>query len=705
LSEENAVSAIKYLTAVYMPIVAKDATMPERPSFLDENSTLFKGEYATFVDRIWKGVRSSHHKRRRNGESVRNNQNFLRQNSIDLSISLAMGILQLKRGMPPLPESLKLKARKDLKSRLTTPSISPKELVDQVARTTKELFPLGWDRNVPIPSYSPSRASCVQNTRGLGGIQHFVFDRRRAGATCRTEQVAECEMSPEELIKWNLRPDDFAHPNSVTQQEFEDLALNSQPEVFRACVEIVEDPLKARVITKNEWQCQVLKPLQKMLHSRLRSHPSFQLIGRMIDEEVISHIQPFEGSKYVSGDYSAATDNFNSDVTDACIEEILSGMVGPLSRKPEFMLLAKRSLTRLTVVDKELGEEYVMSRGQLMGSLLSFIILCIVNFSIWRHTTEQEFGVVCDGNGRGGTFDKVLINGDDIGFAATERQYNRWKRTVPLVGLTPSLGKNYFSSEFITLNTRLFARDDVLGQWYNIPFLNVGLLVRGGRDAKNGQTELGKIESLGQMHDDFVSGAEFKGSASSLFISAWESLLKKTCRNLFGPKELGGLGAHPVPNSRGSSIDGYSWRQRLIATLIRDGRISVPSGGIVQRMKNHQEAELLRRFPGMKHLDESKLPILPERWTWENVDATVESFNGSLLSRLQWLVPAGDMEKPQRDFWKKARKFSTWRSYKKTLLISWDEYASYEANKFHFLPVITEGLHVLPFWKEDRFLD
>jgi hypothetical protein len=701
----ESVKVIKYLTAVYMPRVGHDAEVPERPDFLPENSTLFLGEYKHFIERIFRGRRQSHHKTRYliDNKSRQRYSCEVRQTDRDLMISLAMGILQLKRGMPPLPENLKLKARKDLQERLTTPAVTPRVLVDQVCRTANELFPVGWDKKCPIPSYAPSRSSCVQNTRGEGGIQSFVFDKQRTGSKNHLNQVLEPLPTTEIALKEGYKAGHFAHPNMITQDQFEDFALRSQPREFRACVEIVEDPLKARVITKNEWQCQALKPLQKLIHGRLRKHPSFQLIGKVISEEVVAHIDAFEDCKFVSGDYSAATDNLNSDCTEAAIECILGNMRGKLSRKPEFMLLARRSLTGLIVQDKELGLEYMMSRGQLMGSLLSFPILCLINFAVWRHSAELAYGTACDGQGKGGIWDKVLINGDDIGFAASNKHYEVWKNLVPQVGLTPSQGKNYFTREFLTLNTRIF-RQTVEGHWYHVPFLNVGLLVQGGSDRKNGQTKLGQLESLGAMHDDFVAGAEFKGASSSIFISAWKHVLKKTMRNLFGPKELGGLGAHAVPGSRGSGAHGYSWRQLLVATLIRDRRISVPSGGIVQKYAGLLEAAVKRMFPGKFYQREVDLPVLPEGWVWKDISTKVEDFSASELSMYSWLSPAGDIEKPARDFWKRARKYNTWRAYQgRDALMSWDEYASYEAQRYHWTafpePLLIDFAH---FFDEDE---
>jgi len=472
-------------------------------------------------------------------------------------------------------------------------------------------------------------------------------------------------------------------------------AINHQPSVLKAKVEIVEDPLKARVITKNNWHCTVLKPLQKMIHGRLRKHEAFRLIGTPISEDVINDITLFPGAKYVSGDYSAATDNLHSDVTETIIDVILGNMKGRFSRSPEFIMLARRSLTGLTIVDDELGE-YKMERGQLMGSLLSFPILCIANFAIWRHATELTHGVSCDGLGKGGRFDRVLINGDDIGFAATSPQYQRWKSLVPQVGLEPSLGKNYYSSEFITLNTRVYSWSETEHKLKEVKFLNLGLLCQNAKD-----NNLERLESLGVMHDDFVRGAEYKGIASQIFICSWKSLLKQTFRNLFGPREHGGLGAHPVAGSHGTTYEGYNVRQMIIAQYLKEGKARLPSKGRVYRYAKFQQAYVRRVFPCMSEaFDENELPKC-EGYYWRNITELVGEAQASFRSMVSWLAPYNGIEKLEWDLWNRIKMETSGKKVRKMKL---EEYLSEPLHRhlWTLTEAWREGLDAAP-WELDLF--
>uniref|UniRef100_A0AAU8EG92 RNA-dependent RNA polymerase n=1 Tax=Amanita vidua narlivirus 1 TaxID=3231081 RepID=A0AAU8EG92_9VIRU len=689
LDDAQAVKCFKYLTAVYMPMVGRDDQMPERPEFLTENSTMFVGEYGSFINRRMQGSRGT-----------RPTKEFLGTRTVSRrAISLAMSILQLKRYMPALPESLKLEARQGLKKRLTSAAKSPRTLVDQVARTANELFPPGWDKDIPIPKYVVSKASCAEYSRSQGGSQAFVFSEERPGTKCHTNQLLGIHEHLDTWIASGAEEYDLpAHPNAPSVAEYEDLAIRNMPDVFKAVVEIVEDPLKARVITKNTWVCTILKPLQKLIHGHLRKHECFKLIGQTIDEEIMNQLLRFDGSKWVSGDYSAATDNFHSDVTEASIEVILGNMRGKLSRRPEIMMIAKKSLTGLTIIDTVLGVSYIMARGQLMGSLLSFPILCLVNFAIWRHSTEQAYGTACNGMGLGGEFDHVLINGDDIGFSATPHHYKVWKDLVPQVGLEPSMGKNYFSDEFITLNTRVYRENDE-GRLTEVRFLNVGLLKRGGSDAKNGQTQLGKVEALGTMHDDFVRGAQYKGAASQLFISHWKDLLKTTVRNLFGPREHGGLGAKPVPGSKGASVAGYSWRQKIISELLRDQKVRLPASGLLPLYQRYQTAYLEKRFPGLTEAREEDLPLAPIGQEWVDRTDSVEDSSASFRTLLSWIAPYGDIDRPQHDFWRKCAAFAKRRRYCHSVN-NWqlDAYLEVPVKKGLFQLISSEWLEELSYY-------
>jgi hypothetical protein len=83
-----------------------------------------------------------------------------------------------------------------------------------------------------------------------------------------------------------------------------------------------------------------------------------------------------------------------------------------------------------------------------MGSLLSFPILCVANAATYGlvHGIDNLSDVDC------------VINGDDILFISSYEKIKEWKFVATKMGLEPSIGKNYLSSSFGSINSQLFYR-------------------------------------------------------------------------------------------------------------------------------------------------------------------------------------------------------------------------------------------------------
>jgi hypothetical protein len=86
--------------------------------------------------------------------------------------------------------------------------------------------------------------------------------------------------------------------------------------------------------------------------------------------------------------------------------------------------------------------------GQLMGSLLSFPLLCFLNDYIVSSS--------------GFASDSYLVNGDDVVAKGSMKFIDRWKVRAPQVGLSLSVGKNFIDRDFCTVNSQLFYKGSVL---------------------------------------------------------------------------------------------------------------------------------------------------------------------------------------------------------------------------------------------------
>jgi hypothetical protein len=102
----------------------------------------------------------------------------------------------------------------------------------------------------------------------------------------------------------------------------------------------------------------------------------------------------------------------------------------------------------------EVEETFLQKRGQLMGSPISFPILCIYNAALSRYAMELRAGRQLD-------LDEMpmLVNGDDLLLQTDEVGFRYWKEVTRFGGLRCSIGKTYLSPNIMTLNSELwFAR-------------------------------------------------------------------------------------------------------------------------------------------------------------------------------------------------------------------------------------------------------
>ncbi|APG77197.1 RNA-dependent RNA polymerase [Hubei narna-like virus 12] len=212
-------------------------------------------------------------------------------------------------------------------------------------------------------------------------------------------------------------------------------------------VPIVE-PLKVRTITAGIGETFCLKPLQRAMWEAMGLEPQFVLthgtnnLNTAVKQLYESSVP---GSVWISGDYSAATDSFAIEASKA----LLQGILESIDHEPTKRWAMKEISPHLLVYPGSSGLTPVLQEsGQLMGSLLSFPLLCLLN-----DCTAQFSGLKPD---------QYLINGDDILIRAPKKFYPIWKERVQEFGLELSLGKNYVHPRFGTVNSQLILDGEVV---------------------------------------------------------------------------------------------------------------------------------------------------------------------------------------------------------------------------------------------------
>lgn len=332
-----------------------------------------------------------------------------------------------------------------------------------------------------------------------GWVKMFDQEARRWTTMCGT-RAAQFErlggFFGSELVHMDYRP-----WSGVVETRGIPYAFDWHDWDFDPLVSIValQEPFKIRTISIADGPATAAaSPLQKIWHSQLRSLAPFSLIGGERVEKAAREVFPnWDAAPFVSGDYSAATDRLSMHAS----KRMLKGLLKRVALEPKLRHRIETSLfsavmdysRTLQTFKGKVPPEILKSiplppktrqrNGQLMGNILSFPILCLVNLaayltavvgyyrqnpSVWPTYTRsgKNLASLLELRLETGYLTRhelndlpVLINGDDILFQAHMGLYEHWLSNLSEFGLVPSVGKNYYSDEFFTVNSELYTRE------------------------------------------------------------------------------------------------------------------------------------------------------------------------------------------------------------------------------------------------------
>jgi len=358
----------------------------------------------------------------------------------------------------------------------------------------------------------------------------------------------------------------------------------------------LSEALKVRVITKGpSFTYFVLKPLQRALRERLAHFQEFKSLAIGGDLRPLDFLQVLggslpEGYGFLSGDYEAATDNLRSWVSEVIWERLCKCLhLSAAERELGFRALTQHDLSlddrSLKLIDPTLREQFATGvrqrTGQLMGSIISFPILCIANYAISRMVIERDATIL--NKGRRSRFPlgrlPCLINGDDVVFRCSPAGRAAWRIYASSVGLKESVGKTYYSREFLEMNSRLMEyvehpeldpslvfQDPITGkarhQHYRFtPLINMGLVNGLKRSAgKFGVEEvLGSLREapIGARHRELMSecGDQWMEAVHRLFLIRNHDVLSRVHVPWYVSERFGGLGLFPLKGTGASETD------------------------------------------------------------------------------------------------------------------------------------------------------
>lgn len=277
---------------------------------------------------------------------------------------------------------------RSLSSTLTSkPRLLPRSYLSYVKRKVRSLFRKGWDSGL-------YESFCFTNAPGLAG----TIDSSRLEGGCLgvvTDQVT--------LL---------------------DRTLGAEEYVTTSCqgsLMVVQSAGKPRPLTKFSSAELCLRPLHKSVYEHLSRRSKWLLRGDPTDAK-LKAAGFVEGGTLVSGDYRSATDNLSLEVAGTILECILENSVSV----PDSVKRHARAVLRPTLWNLDLDLEFEVTRGQMMGSYLSFPLLCVQNYLSFEFAREEA----------GLDMMPLLINGDDILFETWDDGFpERWMALVKTLGL------------------------------------------------------------------------------------------------------------------------------------------------------------------------------------------------------------------------------------------------------------------------------
>lgn len=359
------------------------------------------------------------------------------------------------------------------------------KLLEEIAEDVAERY----GSTAPYYTYTPSRSASFEATRSqlgsFGALRkqaHFTDSDRIAPDefmgmdycpkiyNTKTRQFAYATVrelrAPYGSEKWGIfhQSEEFGErlfedgtidPRSLlgkAQRDYADNKMGLEGDELSCKIQGILEPMKVRVISKgNALEYYEMKPLQKSLHSAIRRLPPFRLTGQSFDASMMLDL--YEKAKstdeWFSVDYSAATDGLSWKYSGAIFRRVISKLPQDVQEKALKVLGPHKLWYPLTVGDSKYEYKGKMTNGQLMGSPLSFPVLCLANLGVYLDVTSE----IQQGWTDKERLNHVLVNGDDMVYAAPPQLWDDHISVAAKVGLEMSVGKAYRHPIYANVNS------------------------------------------------------------------------------------------------------------------------------------------------------------------------------------------------------------------------------------------------------------
>jgi len=283
----------------------------------------------------------------------------------------------------------------------------------------------------------------------LGVISHELFSREGDLTSLRV-------WSERVLRKWHFQPYDGVYvPDQsgcyeATSKEGGTFSVREEDEEDdpRLCrLAVAKTKGKLRVVTMQTARAKrEFRPVHHSLY-RYLSRKGMVVRGEVTPDHFATVEKSRQiGDSIISGDYTSATDLLHSDAVRVVIDVIANKL------PPELGERLRRSFSPEVRLSD--GSFRKILRGAMMGNLVSFPVLCLINrYCIERSLKEcsREY------HGR-----DILVNGDDCCFAGDKRVYQTWRKVTSLFGLVVNETKTGFSLSRAEFNSQLWENGRII---------------------------------------------------------------------------------------------------------------------------------------------------------------------------------------------------------------------------------------------------
>nr|UUW21024.1 MAG: putative RNA-dependent RNA polymerase [Sanya botourmia-like virus 8] len=319
--------------------------------------------------------------------------------SLRVRVAVASSLFLFRKVIPQemTPAEVKEKTKKYIEKMTEAQSPPSPSFMVHVRRWTRRLFRDGWDKSweKSKEGFTLPTSACVESKRSEGG--------------------------PRGLDRERIRNE---YRSFVAGSRSGGLSRETVPMM-------IWTGGKWRLVTKFPYERSFLAPVHRTIYNHL-SKKKWLLRGEATPDR-FEDFTRVDGEIFVSGDYESATDNLNIWVSLA----ILSEMSRTSTHIPRAVWDAA-----IQSMKNRFPNGKVQQRGQLMGSLLSFPLLCLTNFIAFKWAIPRKV--------------PVRINGDDIVFRCRPDEKDRWFKEIRESGLAVSRGKTLVEKTVFSLNSAFF---------------------------------------------------------------------------------------------------------------------------------------------------------------------------------------------------------------------------------------------------------